>query len=174
MDERKIAAVARGMESRRRLGDVIADDRGVADLAIAAPELVVSEADGAGIMGSLGGLERLAEERNAARRLPAGDCELALEPPEFRQTRRMEPLPLFRRIAQDVGRLADVVLLKPRLGQRGAQLEGLVTAQPRLLLEPDEQAGGIPPVTPFQSFERLPERLRQCHAGSIRRIQLAG
>ena len=36
-----------GVQRRRRLADVLADDRHVADLAVALAELVVREADGA-------------------------------------------------------------------------------------------------------------------------------
>ena len=58
--QREVAPVAGGVQRGRRLGDVLADDRHVADLAIALPELVVGEADGARVVGALGLLERLA------------------------------------------------------------------------------------------------------------------
>ena len=51
MDQRQVAAVAGGVQRRGRLRDVLADDRGVADVAVAQPELVVGEADGARVVG---------------------------------------------------------------------------------------------------------------------------
>jgi hypothetical protein len=47
VDEREVPAIARRLQRRRGLGDVLADDRDVADLAIALAELVMREADAA-------------------------------------------------------------------------------------------------------------------------------
>ena len=44
---RQVAAIAGRMKRRRGIGDVFADDRHVADLAVAEPELVVGEPDSA-------------------------------------------------------------------------------------------------------------------------------
>ena len=53
-----MAAVAGGVQRGRGLGDVLADDRDVADLAVALAELVVGEADGARVVRGLGLLQR--------------------------------------------------------------------------------------------------------------------
>ncbi len=45
VQQREIAPVAGGMQRRRGLRDVLADDGRVADLLVAVPELVVREAD---------------------------------------------------------------------------------------------------------------------------------
>ena len=123
VDQREVAPIAGGVQRRGRLRDVLADDGGVADVAVAETELVVGEADGARVVGALGLLERAAEERDAARRLAARDRQPAVQPPELGQPRRIEPLALFGRIAERLGRLADVVLLKPGLGQGASDLE---------------------------------------------------
>jgi hypothetical protein len=66
VEQREIAPVAGGVQRRRRLGDVLADDGGVADLLVAEPELVVREADGSeSCASSLA--KRAAEQRDRAR-----------------------------------------------------------------------------------------------------------
>ena len=120
---REVPAVARRVQRRRRLRDVLADDRRVADLPVAEAELVVGEADRARVVRALRLLQRAGQERDAARRLAARDRQLAVQPPELRQPGRVEPLALFGRIAQRFGRLTDVVLQEPGLGQRAANLQ---------------------------------------------------
>ena len=45
VDEGQIAQIARRVQRRSRLRDVLPHDRGVADMAIAQAELIVGEAD---------------------------------------------------------------------------------------------------------------------------------
>src|ERR1700687_4581467 len=54
VDEREIATVARRMKGRRRFGNVLADDSGIADLLVAEPELVMCQTNCFGIMRELG------------------------------------------------------------------------------------------------------------------------
>ena len=124
VDQREVAPVAGGVQRRGRLRDVLADDGAVADLPVAEAELVVGEADGARVVRALRLLQRAREKRNAARRLPLGDRQLAVQPPELGQPGGMQPLALFGRMAQRVGRLTDVVLQEPRFGQRRSAAAG--------------------------------------------------
>ena len=55
----------------------------------------------------------------------------------------MQPVALFRGIAEHVGGLADVVLLKPCLGESAADLEGLVTREARLFQGANEHRRGV-------------------------------
>ena len=85
VDERQMAAIARRVKGRRRLGDVLADDGDVADLPIAVAELVMGEADGARIVRQFGLLQRAAVERDRARLIAARRREAAMQPPQCRQ-----------------------------------------------------------------------------------------
>ncbi len=50
VEDCKVAAIARGMQRRRRFRDVFPHDRRVADLPVAEPQLVMREADRLGIV----------------------------------------------------------------------------------------------------------------------------
>ena len=71
VDEREVAAVAGRVQRRRRLRDVLADDRRVADVAVAEAELVVGEADRARVVRALRLLQRAAR---------AGRCRATVHP----------------------------------------------------------------------------------------------
>ena len=58
MDQREVAAIARRVQRRRGLRDVLADDGDVRHLAIAQAELVVGEADAARVVGGFRVLQR--------------------------------------------------------------------------------------------------------------------
>ena len=60
MDQREVTAIAGGVQRGRGLGDVLADDRDVADLAVALAELVVREPDGARVVRGFRLLQRAA------------------------------------------------------------------------------------------------------------------
>ncbi len=130
---RQVPAIADGMERRRRLGQVLADDAGVADLAIAEAQFEVREANRAGIVSALGGLEGLGEEGDAAGRFAAGSGEAAVHPPEVREARGIEAFPGFGRSPQGLGGLTDVVLQQPGLGERAPHLHLLFALEPRPL-----------------------------------------
>ena len=119
VDQREVAAIAGGVQRGRRLRDVLADDGRVADVAVAEPELVVGEPDRARIVRALrllqGARPRSAMPREGS---PLRNRQLAVQPPQLRQPGRVQPLALVGRIAQRFGRLADVVLLEPGLGER--------------------------------------------------------
>ena len=85
VDHRQVPAVAGGVKRRRRLRDVLADDGGVADLAVAEAELVVGKADRARVVRPLGLLEGRVRKRDAARGLAAGDSQPAVHAPQLRQ-----------------------------------------------------------------------------------------
>ena len=97
MHHRQVPPVAGGVQRRSRLRQVLADDGGVADLAVAEGQLVVGEADGAGIVRALRQPQRLGEERDAAGGLAAGGGHAAVHAPEVGQPGRIGPLPRFGR-----------------------------------------------------------------------------
>ena len=72
MHHREVATIAGRVQADAAAADVLADDRRVADLAIAETELVVGEPDGARVVRALRLLQRSRQERDAARRLAAG------------------------------------------------------------------------------------------------------
>ena len=82
MHQREVTAIAGGVQRRGGLGDVLADDRDVADLAVALAELVVGEADGARVVRGLRVLQRAAVQRDGARLIAARRREPAVQPPE--------------------------------------------------------------------------------------------
>src|SRR6185369_15049434 len=83
--EREVAAIAGGVERGGGLGDVLAHDRDVADLAVAAAQLVMREADGARLVGAFGLLQRAALEGDGPRLVAARPGEAAVQPPERRE-----------------------------------------------------------------------------------------
>ncbi len=111
---------------------MLAHDRHLADLPVAQPELVVGEADGARVVRALRLFQGLGKEGDAAGRLAPRHRQPAVHAPEVREPGRIQPLAPLRRGAQRVGRLPDVVLEQPRLGQGTSDLDLLVAGQPRL------------------------------------------
>ena len=83
MHLREVAAIARGVQRGRGLGDVLAHDRHVADLAIAEAEVEVGETDGARVVRALGLLERPAVQGDGARLLAARERDAAVRAPEI-------------------------------------------------------------------------------------------
>ncbi len=82
MDQGEVTSIARRVQRRRRLGDVLTDDRHVADLPVALSELVVSETDGARVVCDLGLLERAAVQRDGARLIAARRGEPPMQAPQ--------------------------------------------------------------------------------------------
>src|SRR5437899_12656602 len=118
MHERQMTAIARRVERGGGLGDVLADDRDVADLLVALAELVVREADRARVVGHLGLFQRAAVERDRAGLVAARGGYAAVKAPEGRQPAGPN------RLAAGVSRaavrgtcLVDVVLHEPRSGE---------------------------------------------------------
>ena len=130
--EREVAAVARGVEGRDRLGDLLAHDRRVADLAVAHAQLVVREADGPRVERELRLLEGAAEQGDGARLVAAQRGEAAVEAPERRELRRRDPLAQHvGRAAEHRGGLRDVVAQQPRFGHRAADGQFVLAPKPR-------------------------------------------
>ncbi len=152
---REVTPVARGVQRGGGAGDVLADDGHLADLPVAQPQLVVGEPDGARIVRALGLLQRLGQERDAAGRLAARHGQPAVHAPEVRQPGRVEALPPFRRIAQRFGRLPDVVLEQPGLGQRAADLGLLVAIAAGLLQRANEEGGRLRAVPVLERLHGL-------------------
>ena len=105
MHHREVASIAGGVQGRGGLGDVLAHDGHVADLAITEAQLVVGESDGPRVVRTLGLLQGLGEERDAAGRFAAGNGQAAVYPPHVRKPRRIQPLPPCGRRAQRLRRL---------------------------------------------------------------------
>ena len=88
----------------------------------------------------------------------------AVDPPEFRQPRRMDPLALFGRLAKRIGRLAKVVLEQPRLGEGAAQLQRFVARCAGLPYGSDEQGRGVRALSALERLGRVDEQVRRGHA----------
>jgi len=104
------------------------------------------------------------------RHLSLGDGELPVQSPDFREARRVEALALFRQIAERVGRLPQVVLEEPGLGERRPKLQRLVTGQSRLLLGADEQRRGVGAVAVLERIQRLGKCFREWHLRVVYRV----
>ena len=132
VDHGQVPAVAGGMQRGGRRGQMCSRTiAGVADLPVAEAELVVGEADRPRIVRALGLLQRLGEERDAARGLAARDGQPAVHAPEVGQPRGIEPLALLGRSSERLGRLPQVVLEQPGFGERTPDLDLIVAPQAR-------------------------------------------
>ena len=159
VEQREIAAVARGMQRRRRLRDVLADDRRVADLLVAEPELVVREADGFGIVRQLGLAQRAAEQRDRARLVALGKRDAAMQPPERREERGRKIV--ARRIGRPSkrrGRLRDVVAHQPGLGERASEADFVFVLEPGGLQRLREHADRVGMPAALQRRSRARQR----------------
>ena len=126
-----MAPVAGGVQRRRGFGDVLAHDRRVADLAVALRQLVVREADGAGVVRGLGLLQRAAVQRDGARLVAARRRQPSVQPPQRRQPDGRDGVAEGVGCASERGgRLVEIVLLQPRFGEHRAQRQ-LVVARER-------------------------------------------
>ena len=101
MHQREVSPVAGGVQRGRGLGDVLADDRGVADLGVAERQLVVGEADGARVVGDLRVLQRASVQGDRARLLAAGVGDAAVQTPQRREQDGRQ------RLADRVGRAPE-------------------------------------------------------------------
>ena len=119
--QREMAAVARRMQRGGRFGDVLADDRHVADLRVAERQLVVGAADGARVVGDLRLLERAAMQRDRARLLAAAVRDAAVQAPQGGQQDRRD------RLANGVGRTPE---RRARLRQIAQQQQRFGDAAP--------------------------------------------
>ena len=139
-----MTAIAGRVQRRRRLGDVLAHDRDVADLAVALAELVVGEADGARVVRGFRVLQRAAVQGDGARLIAARRREAAVQPPERRQPAGGDGVAEgVGRAAERAGRLIEIVLQQPRFGQRRADGELVVARQRRRAQGGREQLRGF-------------------------------
>ncbi len=129
---REAPAVARGVQRGDGLANLFPDDGRVADLAVADAELVVGQADGAGIEREFRLLEGASEERDAARLIAAERREPAVQAPEPGQPRRRDAFAQHVwRAAEHGGRLVHVVPEEPGLGHRTARGQFVVSTEAR-------------------------------------------
>jgi len=158
-----VTSIASGMEGRGRLGDVFANDRHVADMAIAETELVVGKADGSRVVGPFRLPQRFGEKCDAAGGFTAGDCEPAVHPPQLRKTGRIESLSSFGRLPKRLSCATHVVLKQPRFGKGAPDLDLLVAVQTWLPHRPDEDRGRLDPGASFERARRLAVEIRRWH-----------
>ena len=127
-----MAALA-GREQRRcGLGNVFADDGDVAYLPIAVAELVMGEADGAGVVRDLGVLQGAAVQRNRARLIAARRRQTAVQPPQRGQAPGRDRLTdHVGRTAERRGGFVEIVLQQPGLGEHRANGELVIARQRR-------------------------------------------
>ena len=130
MEERQVPPIARGMERGRGFGDVLANDRGVANLFVTEPELIVGEADGLGVVRKLGLTKRPADERDGALLIALGKRDAAVHAPAGREQRWRKIVPGRIGLAsQRRRRLCDIVGLQPGVGERAAQADLVVALE---------------------------------------------
>ena len=104
---------------------------------------------------ALGLVHGLGEERNAAGRLAARGREPAVHAPEMGEVRRIQPLACLGGAAQRLGRLPDVVLQQPGLGQRAPQLDQVRARQSGPFEQPDEHGRRLRSLPSIQGGEGL-------------------
>ncbi len=132
VDQRQMTTVAGCVESRSGLRNVLADDRDVANLAVALSELVVCQADRAGVVRGLRVLQRSAVEGNRPRLIAARRRQPTVQAPESGEgPGRNRVAETVRRAAQRGGCLVEVVLQQPGFSQRGADCQFGVAGQRR-------------------------------------------
>jgi hypothetical protein len=122
MKQRKIPAIARGVQSRRRLRNVLADDRGIADLLVTETKLVMGKADGFRIVRELCLAQGAAEESDCARLIALGERDAAVDAPK-RGKKRWRQIVALGWTAQSRHGLDHVVGKQPRLGKRATQAD---------------------------------------------------
>ena len=114
-------AIASRVQRRGGLGDVLADDRDVADLLVALAELVVRQADRSRIVRDLRLFQRAAMQRDRTRLIAARRSHPPVQAPQSGQPAGRHGLAeRVGRAAKRRGRLVEIVLKQPRFGERGA------------------------------------------------------
>jgi hypothetical protein len=117
VDEREMTAIAGGVQGRGRLGNVLAHDRDVADLPVALPELVVREADAAGVVRGFRLLQRAPCMRDRARLIAARRREPSVQAPERGDAPAGDGVAeRVRGAAERAGGLVEIVLQQRRFG----------------------------------------------------------
>ncbi len=159
VDEREVAAIAGRVECGRGLGDVLANDRDVADLPVALAELVVREPDGARFVRGFSLLQRAAVHRDRARLIAAGRGQPAVQPPQRGQPARRDGVAKrIGRASESRCRLIEVVLQQPRLGERRADRELVVAHQVARPERRRQQLHGVGAAAPLERDGRAREQ----------------
>ena len=163
MNHRKVTAIASRVERRGRLGDVLANDGHVADVAIAEPELVVGKPDGSRVVRAFRLSQRFGKKCDPAGGFTPRHGEPAVHPPQIGKTGRVKPLSSFGRLPNRLRRTTHIVLKQPCFGEGAPDLNLLVTVQAWLTHRPDEDGGRLDASASFERPRRLPVEIRRWH-----------
>ena len=130
MDQRQMTPITGGVQRRRGFRDVLADDRDVADLAIALAQLVVRETDATRVVGRVGLFQGAAVHCDRTRLIAARRRKAAVQPPQGCQAPGRNGVAERIGWAAERGRgLIEVVLEQRRLGHHRPQGELVVARQ---------------------------------------------
>ena len=154
MNHGQVTPVAGGVQRRCGRGQVLANDRRIADLPVAERQLVLRKADRPGIVRALGEAEGFGEEGDAARRLSPGGGNPAMHAPEVRQSGGIGPLADIGRSPKRFRRLPEVVLQQPGLRQSRPNPDLILPGQAWLAQRTDEKRRRLGPVPMFEGFDR--------------------
>lgn len=170
--EREMTPIAGRVQRGRRFGEVIADDTRVPDLVVAERQLVVGEADGAGLVGELGVLQGARVERNGPGLLALGIRKPAVQTPQRRELAvRDALLKGVGRPSKRRGSLNQVVLQQPGLSQGGADGQFVFAIERTGSQQRDQVWRGVGPASPLQGRVRARERRVQAGCRHVRSIQ---
>ena len=178
VNEREVAAIASGVQRRRRFGQLLADDAGIADAAIGEGELVMCEPDGARVVRQLGVLERARMMGDGARLITACERQAAVQPPQHGE------LAVRKFLAQSVGRaperggsLGEVVLQQVRFSQRCTNGQFVLAIERARTQQRREHLRRLCAAPALERPTGFGENRRNClgsHGRSIQSIQLGG
>ena len=175
MHEGERPAIPGGVQRRRRLGQMLADDGRVADLPVAAGQLVVRESYGARVARTLAVLERARRNSDRPGPIPACEGDRSVQPPERRQERRLGALARFvGRPPEGAGGRCEVVPKQIGLDQGCPQAKFIFAADGSQLQRLRQEAYRLAAVPPLERLESLWKRGltgQIGHGGSIPRIQ---
>ena len=171
MHEREVAAIARRVQRRRGLADVLADDGDVADFLVTLAELVVSQSNGPGVVADLRLLEGADVMCDGARLIATRGRHAAVQPPERRQAAGRQGF--AQRVgwpAERRGRLLEIVLEQPCLGEHRSHGDLVVARQRGRAQGRCEHLRSFRPAAAFERGAGAREQRLQRrggHAGSI-------
>lgn len=155
MHHREMTTITRGVKGGSRPRDVLANNRGITNLAITETELIMREADRARIVSALGLFEGARQKGDAAGWFAPGDRHSTVHSPKVRQTSRIEPLTLVWRTTQRLRSLPKVVLEEPRLRESATNLDLVVSTERRIFESPNEKGSRLWAASLFQGLQSL-------------------
>ena len=175
MDERQVTAIPGRVERGRRFCDVLAHGRGVADVAVTLAELVVRQADAAGVVRQFGLFQRAAVQRDRARLIAAHVRQPAVQPPQGRQAARRHGFAKrVGRAAEGGGGLIEIVLQEPGFGEHRPQRQLVVARQGGGFEDRGQHLRSLGATAAIERGAGAREhglRQRRRHAGSIRQTR---